>query len=79
MDLASAVMYVEGQPYASELVSAYLRHGPLDRVEVSRGLEAMLRFRWAVHADYFAGRIARNDLTGISGPGETRRASKTPA
>jgi len=28
----------------------------------------MPRFRWAVQADYFARRIASNDLTGISGP-----------
>ena len=30
----------------------------------------MLRFRWAVQADYFAHRIADHDLTGISGPAD---------
>jgi hypothetical protein len=33
----------------------------------------MLRFRWAVQADYFARRIADNDLTGISGPEENEK------
>jgi hypothetical protein len=28
----------------------------------------MLQFRWAVQANYFAWRINKNDLTGISGP-----------
>jgi homoserine kinase type II len=28
----------------------------------------MLKFRWAVQANYFAWRIAENNLTGISGP-----------
>ena len=35
--------------------------------------------RWAVQADYFAWRITANDLTGITGPEENDRASKTPA
>ena len=30
----------------------------------------MLRFRWAVQADYFARRITAGDLTGITGPDE---------
>ncbi len=29
-----------------------------------------LQLRWAVQADYFAPRIATNDLTGIEGPEE---------
>jgi Ser/Thr protein kinase RdoA (MazF antagonist) len=72
-DLASAVMYVGGQSHAAELISAYLRHGPLDHAEVSHGLDVMLRFRWAVQANYFAWRLARNDLTGISGPAENEK------
>jgi len=38
----------------------------------------MPRFRWAVQADYFARRIASNDLTGISGPRDNR-AGRRPA
>jgi homoserine kinase type II len=33
----------------------------------------MLRFRWAVQANYFAWRIAENNLTGITGPEENEK------
>jgi len=33
----------------------------------------MLRFRWGVQANYFAWRIAENDLTGISGPQDNEK------
>jgi hypothetical protein len=41
--------------------------------EVERSLAPMLRPRWAVQADYFAWRIAGNNLTGISGPQENEK------
>lgn len=66
-DLASAVMYVGGPDRARPLVDAYLEHAVMPRPEVVRGLPVMLRFRWAVQADYFAHRIATRDLTGIEG------------
>jgi Ser/Thr protein kinase RdoA (MazF antagonist) len=72
-DLASAVMYVGGMPSAGDLIEAYLRHGPLNRAETSHGLAVMLRFRWAVQANYFAWRISQNDLTGIDGPQENEK------
>jgi len=72
-DLASAVMYVGGPDHASSLVGAYLAEGILGAGEVGRGLAPMLRFRWAVQANYFAWRIAGNDLTGISGPHENEK------
>jgi Ser/Thr protein kinase RdoA (MazF antagonist) len=72
-DLASAVMYVGGRQREAELIAAYLSHGLLDRREVAHGLDAMLRFRWAVQADYFARRITENDMTGISGPWENEK------
>jgi homoserine kinase type II len=67
-DLASAVMYVGGLGRADTLVSAYLDAGTLRADEAERGLAPMLKFRWAVQANYFAWRIAENNLTGISGP-----------
>lgn len=67
-DLASAVMYVGGADRAGDLVEAYLGQDVLDRPEVERGLLPMLRFRWAVQADYFARRIVGDDRTGIGGP-----------
>jgi homoserine kinase type II len=72
-DLASAVMYLGGQNHAGELIDAYLREDVLGRAEVRAGLAPMLRFRWAVQANYFAWRIAENDLTGISGPHENEK------
>jgi homoserine kinase type II len=67
-DLASAVMYVGGPGHGADLVEAYLRRAVLTPAEVERALPVMLRFRWAVQADYFAWRITNHDLTGISGP-----------
>jgi homoserine kinase type II len=72
-DLASAVMYVGGRHEAAALVSAYVEQGVLDRPEVGRTMEPMLRLRWAVQADYFARRISANDLTGIGGPHENEQ------
>lgn len=72
-DLASAVMYVGGPDNAQVLVRAYLDEGVLGAPEVRRGLAPMLRFRWAVQANYFAWRIAGNNLTGIGGPQDNEK------
>jgi Ser/Thr protein kinase RdoA (MazF antagonist) len=70
-DLASAAMYVGGPVRAGVLIQSYLdSSGVMGAAEVQRGMATMTRFRWAVQADYFAGRIARGDLTGIAGPDE---------
>jgi Ser/Thr protein kinase RdoA (MazF antagonist) len=65
-DLASAVMYVGGPERAGRLIAAYLGQGAMSVSEVERGLTVMLRFRWAVQADYFARRTVTGDLTGIA-------------
>jgi homoserine kinase type II len=72
-DLASAVMYVGGPGRAAPLIEAYLRSGVLPAGEVRHGLAAMLRFRFAVQADYFARRIAEDDRTGIAGAADNER------
>lgn len=65
-DLASAVMYVGGIDRGRDLVDVYLAGGsPLPAAEVERTLLVMIRFRWAVQAEYFARRLAIGDLTGI--------------
>ncbi|WP_433199826.1 phosphotransferase enzyme family protein [Dactylosporangium sp. CS-047395] len=69
-DLASAVMYAAG---SGALVDAYLEQGVVSRAEAGRALGVMLRFRWAVQADYFARRIAADDLTGIAGAADNER------
>ena len=65
-DLASARMYLGGPGRSEPVVAAYLATGALTRDEVERGLDTLARLRWAVQADYFARRIATDDLTGIA-------------
>jgi Ser/Thr protein kinase RdoA (MazF antagonist) len=72
-DLASAVMYLGGPRRAAPMIDAYRAAGLLAAQEIAGGLPVMLRFRWAVQADYFAWRIAANDLTGITGPEENEK------
>ncbi len=72
-DVASAVMYVGGPDHGAALIDAYLSHWVLAPAEVERTLGPMLRMRWAVQADYFARRIATNDLTGIASPDENEK------
>jgi Ser/Thr protein kinase RdoA (MazF antagonist) len=72
-DLASAVMYVGGPGRAKALLRSYQAAGILTAAEVEHGLAPMLRFRWAVQANYFAWRIAGNNLTGISGPQDNEK------
>jgi Ser/Thr protein kinase RdoA (MazF antagonist) len=72
-DLASAVMYLGGPTQAAAMTDAYQAAALLTEREVSEGLPVMLRFRWAVQADYFARRITANDLTGITGPEENEK------
>ncbi|CAB4771031.1 unannotated protein [freshwater metagenome] len=71
-DVASAVMYLGGPAYAAPLLHAYAAHdGPatadLDYVDL------LLRMRWAVQADYFAGRLASDDLTGVEDGSDNQR------
>jgi homoserine kinase type II len=72
-DVASAVMYVGGPGQAGALLRAYRGAGILPAAEIEHGLAPMLRFRWAVQADYFAWRIAVNNLTGIAGPQDNEK------
>jgi len=63
-DVASAVMYA-----GRDVVGGYAETGPLTAAELDH-LAAFHAFRWAVQAWYFSSRIARNDLTGVTGPAE---------
>jgi len=73
-DVASAAMYLGGPSRAAAMLDAYLDASTLvSAVEVERALPSMVRFRWAVQADYFAHRIATGDLTGISGDAENEK------
>ncbi len=57
-DVAAAVIYAGGPDAAAELLDGYLGAGPVDREEVEAALPVMLRFRWAVQADWFARRLS---------------------
>jgi homoserine kinase type II len=72
-DLASAAMYLGGLDRAADMIDAYLASGMLSKEEAGHGLRPMLRFRWAVQADYYAYRITANDLTGIAGPEDNEK------
>ncbi len=67
-DIASAVMYAGGRP--DHVVPAYLGQRPELADEISAGLDAFLRVRWAVQAGYFAWRCVNDVRTGIADPAE---------
>lgn len=79
-DVASAAMYLGGVTSAATMVASYAAAGGPATPDLAH-LDAMLRFRWAVQADYFAHRLAVDDRTGIgseddnlSGFDDARRA-----
>lgn len=72
-DLAAAVMYVGGVRYGAALVDGYATLQVLEAAEIERTLVPMLHLRWAVQADYFAGRIATNGMTGINDESENEQ------
>jgi homoserine kinase type II len=62
-DVASAVMYVGHEEH---VINAYLAELPDLAGEIPSGLPALLRFRHAVQAAYFAWRIATDVQTGVT-------------
>jgi Ser/Thr protein kinase RdoA (MazF antagonist) len=63
-DVASAVMYLGGREDSAPFLEAYQSSGLLMPGELEH-LDALRRFRWAVQAWYFAGRLAEDDQTGL--------------
>jgi homoserine kinase type II len=72
-DLASAEMYVGGPDRSAPLIDAYLATAALTAGEVDGALRPIARLRWAVQADYFAIRIATDDLTGVDGRADNEK------
>src|SRR5262249_20080864 len=68
-DLACAVLSVGGPAHADHLVERYLRHAPRCGAEVSAALPTMLRFRYAVQADWYAARLAGGAATAVDRDG----------
>lgn len=73
-DVASAVMYLGGLDQSEPFLSSYGEHGPLDEAELTR-IDSFRRFRWAIQASYYAGRIVADDQTGIRDDPEHNRDS----
>jgi Ser/Thr protein kinase RdoA (MazF antagonist) len=65
-DLATVVMDTGGPDGARPLIRAYLEHGALSPDEVSKALLPLLDFRYAINTLFYAGRILRDDLTGVA-------------
>ncbi|TDC76562.1 phosphotransferase, partial [Streptomyces hainanensis] len=65
-DLATAVMDLGTPDDAAPLVEGYLAQGALPPSEVTRALPALLDFRHAVNAVYYAGRLHHGDTTGVA-------------
>lgn len=53
-DVAAAVVYAGGTEAAAELLDGYLAAGPVHHDEMDAALPVLLRFRWAVQADWSA-------------------------
>jgi Ser/Thr protein kinase RdoA (MazF antagonist) len=77
-DLASAVMYLGGPRHRTALVDGYATLPVLAAAEIERTLVPMFRLRLAVQADYFARRIAMNDMTGITDASENEDGLEHP-
>ncbi|WP_290867156.1 phosphotransferase [Hamadaea sp.] len=71
-DVASAVMYAGGPARAGEFLAAYAAAGPVPAAELEAALPVLLRFRWAVQADWYAARIADGDVTGSDDDGNRK-------
>ncbi|MEV4512800.1 phosphotransferase [Dactylosporangium sp. NPDC049525] len=70
-DVASTLMYLGGD--GETFLATYLEAGIVAEEELRSALPVLLRFRFAVQADYFARRLATNDLTGIAGAAENEQ------
>ena len=57
-DVAAAVVYAGGTDASAEFLDGYLAAGPVHRDELEAALPVLLRFRWAVEADWSARRLA---------------------
>lgn len=65
-DLASALMYVGGLRETTPFWTAYLERTSLDTAEFVQHIDTFKRFRGAIQAAYFSGRVANADMTGIA-------------
>jgi Ser/Thr protein kinase RdoA (MazF antagonist) len=74
-DVAAAVVYAGGTDHAAELLDGYAAAGPVGPDELDAALPVLLRFRWAVLADW----SARRRAAGLSDRGGLDRAREALA
>ncbi|MBA8795960.1 homoserine kinase type II [Friedmanniella endophytica] len=67
-DVASALMYLGGRERGAAFLDRYREIGPLPPGELDAHLDLFGLLRAGVQAEYFAGRLAADDRTGIDGP-----------
>jgi homoserine kinase type II len=58
-DVAAAVVYAGGADASAEFLDGYLAAGPVHQDELDAVLPVLLRFRWAVQADWYARILTR--------------------
>ena len=71
-DVAAAVVYAGGPEQAGELLDGYRAAGPVGADELHAALPVLLRFRWAVQADWCARRLVK----GAKGVGEALQRAR---
>lgn len=77
LDVAAAVAYAGGPEAATELLDGYVAAGPVRRDELDAALPVLLRFRWAVKADWSARRLIRCRVPACrAGAGEMLRRAR---
>jgi Ser/Thr protein kinase RdoA (MazF antagonist) len=59
LDVAAAVVYAGGPDAATELLDGYLAAGPVRPDELEAALPVLLRFRWALQADWSAAKLVK--------------------
>jgi Ser/Thr protein kinase RdoA (MazF antagonist) len=63
-DVAAAVVYAGGPDQSVELLDGYLAASPVGQDELDAALPVLLRFRWAVQADWSARQLAAGGRDG---------------
>jgi Ser/Thr protein kinase RdoA (MazF antagonist) len=63
-DVAAAVVYAGGPEQSAELLDGYLAASPVGPDELDAALPVLLRFRWAVQADWAARQLAAGGQDG---------------
>jgi hypothetical protein len=78
-DVAAAVVYAGGPDQSAELLDGYLAASPVGQDELDAALPVLLRFRWAVQADWAARRLTTDGEGARESLDRARDALQAPA